>query len=108
MLFKDRQEVPQTIENSWNADARAGLQDHDAGTGLRRETGHLAKIMVESDECSAFARTYLKQLFIRGSAKILIPDGHHIVTSGAQEFQAVAADVSSSLNFTLSRLRIRE
>ncbi len=93
MPFKDGQEVLQTIKNGRNADPRAGLQDDDASTGLGRETGYLPKIMVESDECPAFTRTYLKQSFIRRSAEILIPDGHHIMTSGAQELQAMAANV---------------
>jgi hypothetical protein len=69
------------------------MHPHPARLNDPQRAHDLSKIMVERDKCSPFARTYLEQLFVCRSAEALILDGHHIVTSGAQKLQAVAADV---------------
>jgi len=91
--FQDRQEVPETAQDSRNTRARSDLQDNHARALLRRKARHLAEIMIQGDQRSTLARTNLEQPLVSSSAQALVPDGHHIVTGRLQKVQTAPADV---------------
>lgn len=91
--FQDREKIPETIHNCLNRGARADLQNDDASAPLGREACYLAEIMIEGDECPAFACTDLEQFLIGGASETLIPDRHHIVAGSSQKLQTTPPDI---------------
>jgi len=89
--LNELQKIPQTVENTLQGRARSDFQHDDSSAFLRRKPEHLAKISVESDECSPFCPAYLEQILVGNALEVLISNSHHIVARRPDEFLATTS-----------------
>ena len=79
MVLKDRQEIPQPVEDLLKGCSRSHLQDDYPSALFGWKSWHLTEIAIKRDESSSLGGANLEQLLVGDAVETLVPHRHHIV-----------------------------
>jgi hypothetical protein len=75
LSFQDGQEVEESVEDALKGCSRSDVQHDYSSASLRRKSGDLAEISIESKERSPLGRANLEQFLVGDAMQALIPHG---------------------------------
>ena len=78
---------------------RPDLEYHDAGAANRRETHHLAKVAIQCDERSAFARAHFEQSLVRRPSQLLSRGRDRVMAGSTKQLGRTPAEILVKLEF---------